>query len=404
MSLSTDVLTNNITPRLQLNQKSIPVTQNNLLLGLGDTSKNYIYSSPGSQPSWNSLVTIPILDQGYIMHRSFVIFTVSQLTGTAATTSSLAPACFFAPRITIESTSKTLQTLLSPHQFIMTNLGLLNDQQRNLVNIGMGNYADTPTRILLAQNATSMYICPLFSFIEASDDYVHTGNPNHNLTFKLQMNSIQNLIVPYGAAATCNLMSVQVMSEISRTNLIPRTLAMTKTKEWFNFNDQKIITSIIPSGSNSFSQQLTIASNCSHLYFFVQPSSIAGLGEGNYSQMIPVQSYTVYNSRNEPLVVKNTSLDSRIFQYALCKSVTESNLTIENSTTKYIYAMNFSNDLKKILQYGGLCGSVTLTSLENLVVNFPTSTTQQMTITTVLCFENAIIQSSQETNQILVTC
>lgn len=362
MSTSSDLLTNNSNTRQIIGDKSLPFSQKNLSL-IG-SEKEFIYSQPLSPAAHGTTCSITITETNMIIHRNYLQITVNRL---GTNTTGYIPASAWFSRIIIESSGgKTIQTLIGQNQFILKQIKY-TDQQRMLN--GEGNYLDSASRIAAGQNLTTTYWVCLDDFVSVSGDYC-VLSPQHQLTYKITIASLRDCISPNDS--TGSIANMQLVSEISRCDNFKTRLAnLYKYPETFFYPDCKLVTANVLPGTTNISLPLLFNGPVICILFVLQLAANIGVQDAVCSGFLPVTSFSLLNSRNEALVHKTNSIDANFFLKVLAKSQFESNITIENSTSKNIYCFNCSSDIKKALRDGSLCGTRLLTQIDTLNVVVP---------------------------------
>jgi hypothetical protein len=204
--------------------------------------------------------------------------------------------------------------------------------------------------------------------------------------------------VPWNSDGQSTIQSIQLISEISRLDLKLRIGNMLKGyNEISFFNDCKVIQNNIPAGATSYAAQLLFSGPCTHVIFVLQLTTNVGISDSMFQFFLPINNFTILDSKNQNLVHKNSSIDGKFFLTTLAKQIYDSTISVENTTSKNIYCYNFSNDIKQAVRYGSLCGAHQLTTMENLVITMP-STPAPCTLTTFIHYEQSIIQSLTSSN------
>lgn len=363
--------------------------------------KELIYSQPSTLPSWSSTLSITINETNCIIHKNILCFTLGSVNNAAV---SLCPASYFINRCVIESRGGIVMQTLNKKQWIVKQTKY-TDFERQFINVGEGPYNNVAVRQAIA-NQQSQYFIVLEDLFLMTQDYL-CANQVHQPTFKIDLASLSSILC--GAAGinniTCPILSVTLISEISRSsdNFAPRIERMKMCSEVSCFSDSKIFTGQINPGSSSTSIVLALTQNITHLLFTVQASATADANESNFSNFLPVLSYSLLNSKNETLINKSSNIDGKLYLFYISRSMNDSTLTVSGDSSQFVYGVSLSSDLKSALRTGSLMGSYPTTSLESLVVNLAAPATAALSVSVVVFYEQLLTQSVNSSNIVTTT-
>lgn len=380
-------LKNQIQPRLKLpGGNSYPYSQSQgaFLVNQG-YKKEYVYNTASLTPQWGGSTTITLKRNG-IIHNNALLVNCSGLVG--STTTSLCPATCIIDSITIESSGgKSTQFLTGLQQFISQNT-FLEDQYRYGIRMSVGDYASLPQRLGMSSGFGSTYIIPLADLCLESGDYF-LGNSSHELTFKIVLKSLSSVVTPSNANVTMQINSMTMVSEITRlapSIMNSRLSAMSKVREVSVFHDMQRFSSIIPAGTTTFSQLITLNKNVTNIQFVIRTANPQN--ESLFSNFLPVLSYSLLQN-GQPLCNTGIPLDGNIWLKYL--NPYPSNITYETNSSANIYGLSFSSDTIVALQSGCMLGSVLFTGNEMLQLNL-VANANQLQVDVFVYYESNLIQ------------
>lgn len=403
MSSNSDLLTNHLNSRKRVGDVSLPFTQSKMLID-SSLTKQYIYSAPQTPPVWGGTSTVTINEVSCIVHKNIVAVTLGTLQSGVAN-GNIAPGTFLFTRITIESRGGVvLQTLTKRSQFIVKHTKY-SDIERIQINASELPYNNATLRsnITTRPEGSVVYVL-LEDLCLTSQDYF-IGSPNHQLTFKIELNTLNNFNCPVNSATALPIMSLQLISEISRStdNFAPRLTRMIRCPEVTLFSNSMTFTQNIAAGASSATVVLALTQNVTHLYFTVQNLLNAEVAENNFSNFLSIASFSLLNSKNECLINKSSNIDGRFYLFYLSKSMNNSSITQSDDSSRFIYGISLSSDLKYAIQTGSMCGSHAFTSLETLQVNLSAPAGQTLLISTHVFYEQMLKQEHSAPNSVSST-
>ena len=267
------------------------------------------------------------------------------------------------------------------------------DEDRLIINSGVGSYASAVQRKALSSSASSFYYVNLQTFF----DQIHFPllNDTHNVQLRIYCDNLANITClgqgfagnTWGSVpAGCALGSLNAICKITRMDQATannKIMQLNKTPSHFFFHDLRIGTFNVSSGNTKSQIVLTSITGKVALMFFVvrnndSTSGYSYTGE-NLFQFVKIKDFSILNSSSTNIVGGQQVVDSLALQYlnlywSASSYSNETSLGITDNKAN-VYCWSFSADPIDAITSGRLLSSHQFTGQEQLLINFTASTT-----------------------------
>ena len=342
-----------------------------------------------NQLAYGSMCLIDIREKNILLHNICLQFNItSVLTGTGTVTNypNLCPAWWLFQRIEILINGNIIDSIYPTEQFILQQF-FNYDEDRLIINSGVGSYASALQRKALSNSASSFYYVNLQTFF----DQIHFPllNDTHNIQLRIYCDNLSNiacmgagfqgtsLLTSPSGAALGSLNAICKITRMDQTTANNKIMILNKQPSHFFFHDLRIGTYNVASSNVKTQIVLTSITGKVALLFFVvrNNDSTAGYvysGE-NLFQFVKIKDFSILNASSTNIVGGQQIPDSLALQYlnlywSQSSYPNETALGITDNKAN-VYCWSFSSDPVEAIASGRLLSSHQFSGQEQLLIN-----------------------------------
>lgn len=328
----------------------------------------------------------------------FNIGALSGITGNAR----FSPGIFFTTRIEILIGGQIIDTVYGNSEFLLDQM-LYEDQDRCLINAGMGHYASVQNRVNLAATTSNYYVRFRTPFNQMTYQLL---NPSHSIQFRAYLDQISNITT--GTTITAPAATINYCNLVARITRIQPDLALQLYSSMCSKpNDQiyhqlRYFTTTLQSGISSSQIVLSGITGRVALILFTLRNSNA-LTQDNAFSYNQISSYAFVDSANANMVggqlITASAWSNYLAQFYFNSSYTsETSIgvtpaqTIVNNNAN-VYGWSFSEDPCNSLLLGQCMTSRAFTGAESIQLNFSAAINTATQLDLYAFVETDLIQS-----------
>ena len=348
-----------------------------------------------SQPNFGSYFIIDIKDKNIVLNGINLQFITSAISGTYTGTAVFNPCLNWFTRIEIVMNGQVIDTVYPSEQFLRNQL-LMDDEDRVSTNIAMGRYDSTAQRtILTSTTTTNTFYMPLKTFIGEARPNLLTEQ--HQIQLRIYMDTLANNITSTTGTPVATILSCAAFCNVTRldTNSAMMRYNDMMSSPYHTFiHDTRYATFSVPSGTLTTTIVLTpIVGNITALLFTVRATTV-GVGAWNFTQLA---SWAI-NDAQSTNIVGGSALPASYCANILNRDWSKSSYNTEtsfnsatNNAANY-YMWSLSVDPVAAMLDGQALTSRRFIGAEQLILNFPTTTTTAVQVDVYAWVESVLEQ------------
>lgn len=338
-----------------------------------------------STPVWGSFFNVLLRQKNFELHNTTLELSLNALSGvtdSSGASCGISPTWFWFTRIDVLINGVTLQSLYPLSQFLRTQYFSTCDEKRTLACYQSGCDANISTSSLISKSSTaSVWYLPMRTLFDNCSLPLLFQSQDVELRF--YMDTLSNQIVTtnnrtFTGTPSATINSAQLLLNV--TQLPPSrvqdiTTTLTRAPLSYAFNEERVMTVALQSGSTGYSIPLTgFVGTVSILLFTIRTTSPTGAYQWNYNTNL--YSFEVLNGNSISIVGGQPYLDLQA-RYQAASRWINTTYPIVSGAGAYFYSWSTSPEDSE--NDSSHFGSYMFTANETLNLKFnvaPTSNIQ----------------------------